>query len=218
MRRWKRSSSLRVTSIGSPAGSRPRTSVGKPVGLGAVCGTVVMVVSRRGTVGRRGECAGLRERWGDPLSARCPAAVRTGPRSLVPAPPGGRHSTSARGRGGPMEVRLLGPLEVSVDGRSGPPPAAAERGLLALLALSAGRVVSSDVLLQALWGEDLPVHPANALQLRVSKLRRRLSELGMGERTVLARPPEYVLDVRPDAVDVHRCTRLLGEARRVTPL
>jgi DNA-binding response OmpR family regulator len=73
-----------------------------------------------------------------------------------------------------------------------------------LLALSAGRVVSADVLLTAMWGEDLPAHPANALQLRASKLRRRLSELGAGERSVVARPPGYLLDVPPDDVDVHR--------------
>ena len=116
-----------------------------------------------------------------------------------------------------MELRLLGPVEVAVDGREPVAVAAGERALLALLALSAGRVVSSDVLLKALWGADLPAHPANALQLRASKLRRRLAGLGMGQRTVLARPPGYLLDVSPDVVDVHRCTRLLGEARRVPP-
>jgi predicted ATPase/DNA-binding SARP family transcriptional activator len=117
-----------------------------------------------------------------------------------------------------MQIRLLGPVEVLVDGRPATPRATAERSLLALLALSAGRVVSADVLLTAMWGEELPAHPANALQLRASKLRRGLSELGAGERSVVARPPGYLLDVPPDAVDVHRCTRLLAEARRVTPV
>jgi predicted ATPase/DNA-binding SARP family transcriptional activator/tetratricopeptide (TPR) repeat protein len=117
-----------------------------------------------------------------------------------------------------MQIRLLGTVEVLVDGRSATPRATGERSLLALLALSAGRVVSADVLLTAMWGEDLPAHPANALQVRASKLRRRLSELGAGERSVVARPPGYLLDVPPDDVDVHRCTRLLAEARRVTPV
>ncbi len=54
-----------------------------------------------------------------------------------------------------------------------------ERALLALLALSPGKAVAITTLIDALWNPgDLPHDPANALQLRVSKLRRALSGLG----------------------------------------
>ncbi|MEO7262866.1 MAG: hypothetical protein ABI047_16670 [Jatrophihabitantaceae bacterium] len=49
---------------------------------------------------------------------------------------------------------------------------AAERGLLALLLLSPGRNVAASSLIDRLWSETtLPTDPANALQLRVSKLQ-----------------------------------------------
>ena len=73
-----------------------------------------------------------------------------------------------------MEIRVLGPVEVLVDGAPRTIPGAGERELLALLALSAGRVVAAATLIDALWGEDLPANPDNALQVRVSKLRRAL--------------------------------------------
>ena len=77
-----------------------------------------------------------------------------------------------------MEIRVLGLVEVLVDGAP-TVPGTGERELLALLALSAGRVVASSTLIDALWGEDLPANPDNALQVRVSKLRRALAALGL---------------------------------------
>jgi Transcriptional regulatory protein, C terminal len=75
-----------------------------------------------------------------------------------------------------MELRLLGPFDVLVDAA---PHRVAGRGERALLALSPGKVVATSTLIDALWGEDnLPEDPGNALQLRVSKLRRALGGLG----------------------------------------
>jgi DNA-binding SARP family transcriptional activator len=77
-----------------------------------------------------------------------------------------------------MEYRLLGPFEVRVDATPQPLAGRGERALLALLALSPGKAVAITTLIDALWNPgDLPQDPANALQLRVSKLRRALSGL-----------------------------------------
>src|SRR5262245_5874630 len=60
-----------------------------------------------------------------------------------------------------------------------PLPGAAERALLAQLALSPGRTLPASLLIDRLWAESaLPVDPMNALQIRVSKLRRSLSAHG----------------------------------------
>jgi DNA-binding SARP family transcriptional activator len=109
---------------------------------------------------------------------------------------------------------LLGPVEVRVPG--GPPVALppSVRALLARLALSPGRVVSVDALTDALWGEDLPADAANALQVRVSKLRRALVAAGVPGDILVTRAPGYVLAVDPAAVDVHRFEHLLTRARR----
>ncbi|HEV3401539.1 MAG TPA: BTAD domain-containing putative transcriptional regulator, partial [Acidimicrobiales bacterium] len=106
-----------------------------------------------------------------------------------------------------MEVRLFGTLEVVVDGRSVPVTGHSERSLLAALACSAGRVVAVDRLVDDLWGEELPANPANALQVRVSKLRRQL-----GGR-IRTEPGGYRLEVDPDHVDAHRFARLVSTRR-----
>src|SRR3712207_8832861 len=51
-----------------------------------------------------------------------------------------------------------------------------------------GRVVAVPALIDALWGEDLPGNPANALQVRVSKLRRALGAAGIDGSLVVTRP------------------------------
>ncbi len=116
-----------------------------------------------------------------------------------------------------MEIRVLGPVEVVVDGQLRPLPGGGERELLAVLALSAGRVVAVPALIDALWGEDLPGNPANALQVRVSKLRRALGAAGVDGTLVVTRPPGYVLDIDPQGVDAIRFTHLVQRARGADP-
>ena len=113
-----------------------------------------------------------------------------------------------------LQIRLLGPLEVVVNGEPRDLRGVGERALLSLLALQAGRVVSGDRLIDALWGERLPANPANALQLRVSKLRRALRDIGVDARCIVTRPPGYLLDIEPTAVDALRFARDVADARR----
>lgn len=111
--------------------------------------------------------------------------------------------------------RLLGSMEVVVDGRRVPLPGAAERGLLALLLLSAGRTVAATSLIDRLWSaETLPVDPVNALQTRVSKLRRALARVGVD---VVAREGSgYVAAVEPASVDVETFVTQVRAARAAT--
>ena len=81
-----------------------------------------------------------------------------------------------------VRYRLLGPMEVSVDGAPVKLPGTAERALLAQLLLSPGRTIPATMLVDRLWSEStLPVDPMNALQIRVSKLRRALKTIGVGD-------------------------------------
>jgi DNA-binding SARP family transcriptional activator len=74
---------------------------------------------------------------------------------------------------GQAQFRLLGPMSMTVDGRSAKLPGAAERALMAQLLLAPGRTIPATLLVDRLWSEStLPVDPMNALQIRVSKLRR----------------------------------------------
>jgi DNA-binding SARP family transcriptional activator len=87
--------------------------------------------------------------------------------------------------------------------------------VLALLLLHANEVVSSDRLIDALWGESPPESAANMLQGYVSRLRKTLepeNRRGEHERLV-SRPPGYVLHVRADQLDAERFERLAREGR-----
>ncbi|MDX1659758.1 MAG: BTAD domain-containing putative transcriptional regulator, partial [Nitriliruptorales bacterium] len=102
-----------------------------------------------------------------------------------------------------MEFRVLGPLEVVDDDGEpvaigGPKP----RTLIAVLALDVRHAVSSDRIIDAIWGDDPPDRASAALQVHVSKLRSAL-----GEGTIRTRRPGYLLDVPPDAVDHVRFER-----------
>ena len=71
-----------------------------------------------------------------------------------------------------LEFRILGPLGVDADGRDLPLGGQKQRAVLALLLLHAGETVSSDRLIDALWGERPPRTALTSLQNFVSQLRK----------------------------------------------
>src|SRR3990172_9021762 len=111
-----------------------------------------------------------------------------------------------------MEFRILGPLEVSDGERPLRLAGAKQRALLALLLLHPKEVVSQDRLIDELWGEEPPEKAANALQARVSQLRKALGR--SGSEALVTRAPGYLLEVGPGDLDVERFVRLAGDGRR----
>ncbi|MFI0740356.1 BTAD domain-containing putative transcriptional regulator [Streptomyces sp. NPDC021100] len=113
-----------------------------------------------------------------------------------------------------MRYGVLGPLEVW-DGRGEPVrvPEVKVRALLADLLVHEGRPVSADRLVDDLWGDRPPGNPANALQAKVSQLRKAL-----GRDRVVRRLPGYRLHLDPaaDEVDADRFRSLVDAARRET--
>jgi predicted ATPase/DNA-binding SARP family transcriptional activator len=113
-----------------------------------------------------------------------------------------------------LDFEILGPLEVRAQGEPLPLGGAKRRALLALLLLRANEVVSTDWLIDELWGERPPETAANTLQAHVSQLRRAL-DAGLGDReppVLVTQAPGYMLRVPPDALDAHRFERLVREA------
>ncbi|HJX47222.1 MAG TPA: winged helix-turn-helix domain-containing protein, partial [Gaiellaceae bacterium] len=111
-----------------------------------------------------------------------------------------------------IEFRILGPLEATADGRSLALGGTKQRALLAVLLLEAGRVVSTDRLIDALWsGEPPPTAPAS-LQNFVSQLRKVL-----GAETIETRPPGYVITVEAGQLDLARVRQFVDEARASDP-
>lgn len=107
-----------------------------------------------------------------------------------------------------MDIRILGPITAYADDSALPLGGVRERALLALFALSPGETISTDRLIDELWGEDLPANPSNALQALVSRLRR-----SVGADLIVTRPPGYVLDVEPETVDAVRFRSLVEASK-----
>jgi len=113
-----------------------------------------------------------------------------------------------------VELRILGPFEVCDD--SGQPVklrAGRERALLAVLALRRGEVVSTDALVDALWGETPPPTAAKALQGYVSHLRRILESAGESG-VLVTQPPGYVLRLGDGTADAARFEALAAHGWR----
>jgi DNA-binding SARP family transcriptional activator len=109
-----------------------------------------------------------------------------------------------------MRYRILGPLEVTDDGGKRVVLAGrSERVLLARLLLAANRVVSSDRLIDALWGEQPPETAANALQVHISKLRRKLVGPSGSDGPLQTSSPGYVLRTAPGELDSERFEELV---------
>jgi eukaryotic-like serine/threonine-protein kinase len=118
-----------------------------------------------------------------------------------------------------MHVRVLGSVEASVGGRRVALGGSKSRALIALLALHAGETVSSDRLIEGIWGEQPPATAAKMLQVYVSQLRKALAAVG-GDREIVTHPRGYELRLSDDACDALRFERLLvaGAAREALAL
>ncbi|MFE3056708.1 BTAD domain-containing putative transcriptional regulator [Nocardia sp. NPDC059239] len=108
-----------------------------------------------------------------------------------------------------IRIRLLGTVEViSGDGVIAGVRGTRLSALLAMLALEAGNVVPVSRLIDAVWGEQMPVSPENSLQTLVKRLRAIT-----GQDAVVWVEPGYLLAVEPEAVDAIRFARLLDAGR-----
>jgi DNA-binding SARP family transcriptional activator len=113
-----------------------------------------------------------------------------------------------------MDFGILGPLQIRDGDRELPLSGSKQRAVLAILLLHAGEVVSSDRLIDDLWGDEPPESGVTALQVRVSQLRKAL---GSAAAQLETRAPGYVLRVGPDEVDLQRFERLVEQAERAEP-
>ena len=114
-----------------------------------------------------------------------------------------------------MDFRILGPLEVLDDGRSLALAGTKPRALLALLLLHANETLTTDRLIDALWGEHPPAGAAKTLQMHISRLRKALAGSdGSGrDSPIVTRERGYELALDPEQLDSHRFERLLARGR-----
>jgi DNA-binding SARP family transcriptional activator len=103
-----------------------------------------------------------------------------------------------------VEFRILGPLEVIADGQPLALGGARQRAMLALLLTRPNEVISTDRLIDELWGAEPPRTALNTVQYYVSQLRKLL-----GAERIETRPPGYAVRVAEDELDLRRFELLL---------
>jgi DNA-binding SARP family transcriptional activator len=119
-----------------------------------------------------------------------------------------------------IEIKVLGPLEVSLGGTSIVPTASKPSQVLAMLALNAGHVVTTSALTDEIWDCRPPRTWLPTLHTYILKLRRRLQQALAGETGVSAkdilstRRSGYLLDVEPTDVDATRYDQLSTAGRQ----
>lgn len=115
-----------------------------------------------------------------------------------------------------MEYRVLGKLEVLRDGESVDLGPFRQRALLALLLTSSNMVVSTDSIINGLWGDEAGTDKQNALWVNISGLRKAL-EPGREKRSkgtiLLTRSPGYLLDIDRHEIDATRFEGMVAEGR-----
>ncbi|MGV9216144.1 BTAD domain-containing putative transcriptional regulator [Micromonospora sp. RB23] len=110
-----------------------------------------------------------------------------------------------------MRFGILGPLRVG--GGESTVTAGRDRVVLAMLLVRAGRLVPVEELIDAVWEENPPATARAQLQTCVSRLRRRLAELGLAPETIVTDPAGYGVRTALADVDAHLFSRGVEVAR-----
>jgi DNA-binding SARP family transcriptional activator len=111
-----------------------------------------------------------------------------------------------------MQFRMLGPLEVQVDGSWSGISAAKWRTVLAVLLLQAGQVVSTERLITEVWPEETPARATNLISVYVHRLRRLIGD--PDGKVLTTRAPGYQLLVETEDIDTGRFAQLAREGRQ----
>jgi DNA-binding SARP family transcriptional activator/Tfp pilus assembly protein PilF len=121
-----------------------------------------------------------------------------------------------------MEFRVLGPVEVWLNGRIVDAGHARQRAVLAVLLLDAGRAVPADVLIDRVWGDQPPRSVRNVLSGYVGRLKALIAIAQDGDghdrggaeasMSLSRRAGGYLLQAGPGRVDLARFRGLVAEA------
>lgn len=104
-----------------------------------------------------------------------------------------------------MDLRVLGPLEAVEDGQLLPLGGMKQRTVLALLIAHGGKPVSTDALIDGVYGEDAPSGARRSVQTYVSNLRSQLGDV------IRSMGSGYILDPEVVTVDADLFESLAGE-------
>ncbi|MET8825811.1 tetratricopeptide repeat protein [Streptomyces sp. NPDC004610] len=113
-----------------------------------------------------------------------------------------------------MDIHLLGPVALWVDGGRLELGSVKERALLAALALDIGRPMALDALVERMWDGEPPPNARGNAYTYLSRLRGRLRKADetLGAPHIVSRAHTYTLEADPERVDWHRFQGLVHVA------
>ena len=111
-----------------------------------------------------------------------------------------------------MRFRLLGQVEVAYGGRSSVIERPRQRAVLAYLLLSANRLVSTDALIDAVWGGAAPATARTQIQADISAIRRVFRLIDAPD-VVRTERVGYRIVVEPGQLDLDEFADLIERAR-----
>lgn len=101
------------------------------------------------------------------------------------------------------EFSILGPVRVTVDAQPLTLGGPKQRAVLAMLLLDSNRVVSTDRLIDGVWGDEPHDGATSTLQVYISNLRKLL-----GPDRIVTERPGYMITVGPGELDLARFDEL----------
>ncbi len=111
-----------------------------------------------------------------------------------------------------LQIGVLGPLRVILEGRDVPLVSPIRRAVLGVL-VAAGSAVSADRLIDAVWGDLPPDTARRTLQSHLSRLRQTLG----GPEVIASVGSGYALIVDPGAIDADHFTDLVARSVGAAP-
>ncbi|WP_179199003.1 AfsR/SARP family transcriptional regulator [Streptomyces alboverticillatus] len=103
-----------------------------------------------------------------------------------------------------LRFHVLGPVRADMDGRPLPLGSPEQRAVLAILLLRGGRPLTTNELVEALWGGRPPARAVDTLNAYLARLRAALEPErtpGSNARLLVSEGDGHAVRVRPDAVD-----------------
>jgi DNA-binding SARP family transcriptional activator/tetratricopeptide (TPR) repeat protein len=114
-----------------------------------------------------------------------------------------------------VQFRILGPVRLSVAGRTTTVGEPRQQAVLAVLLLEPGHTVTIDTLVDRVWGDFPPRQARRSLQAHITRIRRALESAEPGGARLTREAGAYRLDIRPDQVDLFRFRQAMGSDDRV---
>src|ERR671935_1690384 len=109
----------------------------------------------------------------------------------------------------PLQLRVLGPLEALSNGVALTLGGRKERTALALLAADVGTVVTTDDLIDGIWGDEPTTAARSTLHTYISNLRNRIGDV------IVRDGGGYRLEIKPDDVDAFVFEHAVSNAREL---